>query len=251
MPSKKALLLARIAALRRQRAMAGLGPTRRVGHDVGRPILHDVIQPLYDTEGLAAVSAGSTPADLAFFATPIGQTMATGATKSLRDTNLSTAGQLPRPKVHIATGIRVVPSLITGDETASGVVSIPAFRAAFEHLASIMFDSVLRVEIGPKPYWEHPVFLTPPNAGFALSTIYAHREAATGESQGDTSADTGDIFLAGVVRGPYGSLAPHLWRIPSLQTFRATITWPSTAVFPLLGAKVSVYLDGIHSREVA
>jgi hypothetical protein len=206
----------------------------------GRARLEEVIQPQYDTE---AITAGN--GEVNYFQRPLGQSAVAGFQKTLRDTNMRTAGQLPRPQVFVITGIRVIPSLVSGDTGAVPAPVNPDFSDYLGTIKAILYESVFTLRIGTKDYLQIPTFRLPGNVGID-ATGWAQRTATAAEA-----AET-DIYYSLWPEGEYFSTLPGRLRLPSLQGFYATIGFPRAAVNSIItgGIKVTVALDGIHGREV-
>lgn len=241
-------LKARQAAIMARRARMGAtwpmqGTVRRPSPfpEGSRARLEEVIQPIYDTEAINALSG-----EFNYFQRPLGQAAIAGFSKTLRDTNLRTAGQLPRPQVFVITGIRVIPSLVSGDASASPAPVIPDFSDFLSTLKAIVHESILTLRIGTKDYLQVPTFRVPANVGVD-AVGWAQRTATAGE------AAENDVYYSLWPEGEYFSTLPGRLRLPSLQGFNASISFPRAAVNSTLvsgGLKVTVALDGIHGREV-
>ncbi len=232
------------AAFRARAGMASaVGSTRRPSPfpEAARARLEEVVQPQYDTEGITALSG-----ETLFFARPVGQVGIGGHTKTIRDTNMRTASSLPRPQVFVVTGIRVVPSLISGDAAASPAASNPDFSDYKSTFLAIMWETVSVFRIGTKEYLTIPTFRLPGNIGVEAMG-WAQRTATAAE------AAENDVYHSIYGEGEYFSTMPGRLRLPSLQGFGFTLQFPRAALNSTLvsgGLKVTVFLDGIHGREV-
>lgn len=200
-----------------------------------RAQLEPIIHPVFDTEG--ASTGGMT-----YFSRPRGQAAASGFPKTPFDTSMEQSGSLPRPRVHIVTGLRVVVSMVTGDTVASPTVNVaPNHATMAATMRAILWESVFKLVLGTKTYCEVPTHKLPGNVGLGI--------------WGHSSIDPGTATLAQwshgyYSRGDYYSTLSARLKIPSLQTFGATITFPVAPVNAVTACKVAVILDGIQGREV-
>lgn len=186
------------------------------------------VQPLYDTNTVLA--AGST--QLTYFATPLGQGLgafgAAGQAKTLADTNMDLAGQLPSGQNYKVLGFRAQPSfsVITADSVSWSAGAWFVFT------------------VGQKPYLRVPVDTLPAGCGVWGSAF--------------GTAASGGVFAHGL---PALSNSFQVGKKPldlsSTTNFAATINWlvananTSTVIHqPAAGIPVRVYLDGFFYRAV-
>lgn len=233
-------LLKRRAKLAAQRRARTAKSTRRTSPvRTGRAKIEPIIHPLFDTEAITA-GTGRT----IFFSRPVGQAAVAGFTKSRRDTNLDLASALPKPRVHIVTGIRVIPSMITGDTTASPTLNLnPDLTDMASTMRAIFEETVFTLEIGTKAYLQVPTNQLPGNVGLSL----------IGEANAETAASNeGHWGYALFGRGDYFSTLAARIKIPPLQSFAAKIEFPVASKNAVIsgGLKVTVVLDGLLGREV-
>lgn len=232
----KRALVNRLRASKRARMTATRrrSPVRGDGAKI-EPIVH----PLIDTEAITANSG-----TFIFFTRPVGQSAVAGFTKTKRDTNMELSGALPRPRVHITTGVRVVVSQITGDTTASPSINInPDLTDFAATLRAINDETITILEIGTKEYLKVPTCQLPGNVGMDL----------IGEANAETATSNEAAWAWSLFsRGDYFSTAAARIKIPLLQSFNAKIVFPVTAKNAVIsgGVKVSVILDGLLGREV-
>ncbi|MFG0317539.1 MAG: hypothetical protein ACF8XB_09710, partial [Planctomycetota bacterium JB042] len=175
---------------------------------------------------------------------PVGLAAVAGFTKTKRYTNMELASARPKPRVHIVTGIRVVPSMITGDTTGSPSLNLnPDLTDYASSLRALFEESVFELEIGTKAYLQIPTIQLPGNVGLDL----------IGESNAETAASNEAHWSYSLFgRGDYFSTLAARIKIPPLQSFSAKIGFPVTAKNSFIsgGFKVTVVLDGLLGREV-
>lgn len=185
-----------------------------------------IYQPLYDFQAYAA--AGAT--QYTFFQTPIGQ-----SSKTLVDTNMQSAGQLPAPQKFLVQTIEVY--LIHNDDPVT-------YATGDGHTANDVYNVLktgsLEFTIGSKPYAQvGPLLRMPPANRYAAEFAIS-----------DQTADTESEAMYMSAAGPVFNLASHrvpLW-IPSNQNFDVKITF-SAAVAITTGARIGVVLGGLLYRS--
>ena len=187
----------------------------------------DVVwQPLYDYTTYAA--AGQT--SLTFFQTPIGQ-----GGKTLADTNLESAGQLPSPQKFIVESISI--DFFPGGDVNGTTVDGSA--ANWDDVYTVMKSGWLDFVVGSKSRLQQaPLGAFPP----------AYR-------LGGGAALTGAASVANTITSvDYASFAGKEFSIipvtlPATQNFKVTLNWP-TAVAINVDARIGVKLNGTLFRAV-
>lgn len=198
--------------------------------NVAPDILDVIVEPRYDTATILA--AGS--ATLTYFASPLGggqsQFAAAGVAKTLADTNMDLAGQLPAGYNFEVTGFRAQPS----------------FTLTQQDSQRWSIGGVFTFIITAKPYLRVPLDTVPAGMGpfgnFTLAAAANNAMAAHGWPA------LSNAF--GIGRKPL--------TLQQTQNFSVTLTWPSGAVAvtstvpvqPAAGLPVRVYLDGFLKRIV-
>lgn len=226
-------------------------PDEFAHYRVTNPNSSEVVrQPLYDYQLLAGTGAQS----LTFFQTPIGAgiTTALGATvgtpKTLSDTNMVLAAQLPSGLQFMVESIEVLfypGSVSTANTyTPAGVAFFAAVAAL--SLAALINDAntfyqsgLLKLTVLAKDYLTiTPTIQAVPRASFDLSAAFATNSATTSE------------VGAGILR-PGGEplfLDPPIALFPA-QNFNVTISWPAVVALPSgFNARVGVQLAGFQYR---
>ena len=202
---------------------------------VNRPGWEAVKQSLYDYQAYAA--AGQT--NLTFFALPVGQ-----SSKTLSDTNMTLAGQLPKNQEFLIQSIEVFFSPTTPTVAAQ----MPAAFGA-QAIAQIINDSYivgragnLTLTIGSKPYLqEAPLGRFPQKAAFTVDGALADVTTA--------GANLQSRLAFGQWRGrPYLlDAAPLL--LPENQNFTVSLAWPEGVQAISNPGRIGVILDGILYRR--
>lgn len=186
-------------------------------------------QPLYDYQAYA--QAGQT--QLTFFQVPQGQ-----SAKTLADTNMEAAGQLPNPKRFLIRGIEIQfypGTVLPGVGPAAPVID------TFVNDVWKVFSATAWLElfIGSKAYVQAPVSMFPP---------VNKMDGWTGASDSTTAA------AALMVRTSYATLSgtpfgmdPPLILEPT-QNFKVSLNWP-TAVALTNAGRIGVHLKGLLYRQ--
>lgn len=193
-----------------------------------------ITQSLYDT--LAYAAAGQT--QLGFFATPNGQ-----GGKTLTDTNMQLAGQLPANNQFLIQSVEL--KFLPSRPTVVG--AMPASFGA-QAIAVLVNDAYLfgsggnlTLTVGNKTYLQEA-----PLGRFPAKTTF------------DLSAAAADVTTAGAslqTRIAYGQAGgrPYLLKAPLLlepsQSFGLTLNWPEGVVAIVNPARVVAILDGIFYRK--
>lgn len=193
-------------------------------------------QSLYDFQTYA--QAGQT--SLTFFQQPIGQ-----GGKTIADTNLELAGQLPAPKNFVVESIEIyffpadAPVTVTNGTAVSATVSNYA-----NDVDAVAQGGSLDLFIGSKSYLqEAPLGRFPPKT--RLQTEFA----ASLQTKQAIAADDGAQYTAdyaAMCGRPY-FLDPYKILLAPTQNFSVTLTWP-TAVAVSAAARIGVVLDGVLFR---
>lgn len=219
---------------------------------VNRPGQQEVIrQPLYDTAVYA--TAGST--GISFFATPIGQGASAspgnaGNVKTIADTNMTLAGQLPAGQNFMVEQIEVdvTPGASAATTTTFTLVHPVVFAvaasagtvfAAASDVNAIYQTGVLTLTIGSKNYLQDG-----PLKKFAPQN-YVDVESSV-ES---TSATVGQTLVstARALGKPYNIVPVTL---VSTQNFNVTLNWPVVVATPSgFNAAVRCTLNGYLFRN--
>lgn len=188
-------------------------------------------QSLYDYQTYAQVGQTS----LIFFQTPAGQ-----AGKTLADTNLELAGQLPNPKMHLVQSIEVLfyPSVLPSRGAIADEASI-----FINDTYSLSKSGWLELFIGSKSYLrEAPIGRFPPKTkldGFSAITSTLTAGAAT-QSRDGYAVFSGRPYMV----DPWILLKPT-------QNFQVTLNWPAAVALNVANttARIGIALDGVLYRN--
>jgi len=192
-----------------------------------------ITQSLYDFQAYPA--AGSN--QLTFFALPVGQ-----GGKTLSDTNMTLAGQLPTNQEFLITSVETffLPS------TPSVPADLPAAFGAKAVANSVNDEYIfrrqgnLRLTIGSKDYLqEGPLHRFPQKTHFCV-------EGAAADSSNPAAASQTRIAWGKTVGRPY-LINPVL--LTSNQNFSVTLNWPEGPQAVTNPARVGIILDGILYRR--
>lgn len=197
-----------------------------------------VRQSLYDT--LTYDAAGQT--SLQFFQQPRGQ-----GGKTIADTNMDQAGNLPNPKSFLIESIELY--LLPDDAlvTVNNAAAVDAVAPTFANDVYTVFKSgSLDLFIGSKSYLqEAPLGVFPPKArleadfGFALQTKQAVAADDAAQVSGNYASWSGRPYF----------LKPASILIPPTQNFAVTLTWPAAvALSSANNARIVCKLDGYLYR---
>lgn len=204
-------------------------------YSVNRPGWEAIKQSLYDYQAYAA--AGQT--NLTFFALPVGQ-----SSKTLSDTNMTLAGQLPKNQEFLIQSIEVFFSPTTPTVAAQ----MPAAFGA-QAIAQIINDSYivgragnLTLTIGSKPYLqEAPLGRFPQKAAFTVDGALADVTSAGASLQ--------SRLAFGQWRGRPYLLDPAPLLLPENQNFSVSLAWPEGVQAITNPGRIGVILDGILYRR--
>lgn len=235
-----------------QQQANGVGLRALSNYQVNRPgMVEKVRQRLYDS--MLYPTAGIT--QLSFFQTQkgAGVTTAAGAAvaavKTINDTNMELAGQLPAYKNFVLESIEV--AFFPGAGSTANTFTIqPAGRfisspaTAFvpaSNDSSIFYNSgSLSFFIGSKEYLrEAPLASFPPKAKLGLQNAIGFNGATTGATFFDWPMAVGRAYF----------VQPQI-TIPSNQNFVVNLEWPGVVATPSgFNARVMVILDGFLFRN--
>lgn len=208
--------------------------------NVNRDGWEGITQTLYDSTAYAA--AGQT--QLSFFALPVGQgTGFGGGTKTLTDTNMTLAGQMPANQEFLIQSIE----LLFEPTTPTVAAAMPAAFGA--QAVAVLINDVyifrrmgnLNLTIGAKAYLqEAPLMKFPPKASMRV-------DAALSDATTPAAAFQSRIAWASAEGRPYLLKAPL--RLVSNQNFSVTLNWPEGLQVISNPARVFCTLDGVFYRR--
>jgi len=204
-------------------------------YSVNRPGWEAIRQSLYDTQAYAA--AGQT--QLSYFSLPVGQ-----GGKTLSDTNMSLAGQLPKNQEFLVQSIEVVfyPTTPTVAAQMPGAFGAQAAASLVNDAYIFGRSGSLNLTIGSKPYLqEAPLGRFPAKAHFCLDAALADATTA--------GADMQSRVAFGYSAGRPYMLDPAPLLLPENQNFSITLSWPEGVQAITNPARVQVILDGILYRR--
>lgn len=195
--------------------------------DVNRANQYEAIRSsLYDYQ--TYLQAGQT--NLTFFQSPVGQ-----GGKTLADTNMQSAGQLPQPQYFLVQNIQVF-FYPAGDVSQYGA---PAAAEALNDVKDVAQSGWLEFFIGSKNYvQEGPIGRFPPRAGLIISSSLADATTAAGNEQ--------SRIAYGNFGGAVYTLTPQILLTPN-QNFNVKLNWP-TAVPLAAAARIGVVMEGLLYR---
>lgn len=217
----------------RNNAIPNLNDLRQ--YDVNRRGEYEGIrQSLYDFTTYA--SAGQT--SLQFFQIPKGQ-----SSKTIADTNMTAAGQLPQPQYFLVESIEIL--LFPGVDIGTEVTTIAETEFANDMYAVAKGGS-LDLFIGSKTYLEEaPLGRFPPKTKLNVSAAHALQLKQAMAADAEALVSTEYAAWAG---RPY-YLDPPVLLVPN-QNFSITLNWPSAVALPSsVDARIGVVLDGILYRQ--
>ncbi len=182
----------------------------------------DVItQPLYDRETVLAAGTAS----LSFFTRAVGQNNAAGVAKTLLDTFMPLAGQLPSPWTFEIKGVAV--------KLPNDVIDLNA--------KEILDTGFLVLTIGSKDWLTLPLDLVPGGAGLSGFSGAATTVAATTIDRFATTNGVPDPRAIYMLTRPINILEN--------ENFRVDVTW-APAVTPTVNVPMKVILHGELTRSV-
>lgn len=206
--------------------------------NVNREGWEGITNSLYDSAAYPA--AGTT--QLSFFNLPQGQgTGFGGGTKTLSDTNMTLAGQMPANQEFLIQSVEIhffpsVPTVAAAMPAAADAVVVSPVQINDSYLFAAHGNFTL--VIGSKTYLqEAPLTKFPPKAKFEL-----HAAIAT-----TVAADHTRVAFGERCGRPYFLKAPL--RVVSNQNFGVTLNWPEGAIAISNPARIFVTLDGVFYRR--
>jgi hypothetical protein len=196
-------------------------------YNVNRPGQVEVIwQPTYDFQVYPA--AGTT--QLTFFQTTVGTAGATLAT-----TNMEAAGQFPRPKEFLVTGIQIF--FEPGGVVAQAGIADGVAQENWNDVSDVMNGAgFLRFFIGSKDY-----LIDTPLSKFTQQ----FRLGGVANITGNGSVATTTFIDYAVHSGKYYSITPT--KLPSNQNFNVSLNFPAVIAVAVDG-NIGVLLDGFQYR---
>lgn len=209
---------------------------------VNRDGWEGIRQSIYDFQAYAA--AGST--QLSFFQLPQGQGTAVLGVggKTLSDTNMNLAGQLPTNQEFLVQSLEVMflpttPTVAAAMPAAFGAQAV-AVLVNDQYIVRRAGNLVL--VIGSKPYLqEAPLLRFPTKAYFDLS-------AALSDATTAGAAFQSRIAYANAMGRPY-MLHPASLLLTSNQNFSITLNWPEGVQAVSNPGKIGVIMDGFLYRR--
>lgn len=207
-------------------------------------------QRLYDYQLYAAAGAGQ----MVFFQNPIGQGMTSalggvvGTPKTIADTNMELAGQLPSGKEFLIESIEVLffPGSVATANTftpatpAQFIAAAAAAQLAQLNDVNTFYQSgVLELNILSKNYLrETPLMAFPPKADLALDVAIASNSATTAEIAAVKGKSMGRAYY----------LEPEISIQPAVN-FDVKLLWPAAVPTPsTFNGRVGVVFDGFMLR---
>ena len=221
-------------------------------YKVNRPGEPEVIrQRLYDYQLYA--TAGST--QMTFFALPLGQGMTSssgavaGSPKTYADTNMETAGQLPRPKNYLLESIEVYfePGSVSTANTFTiqtpvvfNTTAAAAVLAQITDVNAIRVSGYLELYIGSKTYLTEA-----PLGAFPMKTRM-ELDAAIGLA--GTNAQPAVLAAVNARTGgrPYYMDPPIV--LETSQNFAVYLKWPVAIATVANNGRIGVIFDGVMYR---
>lgn len=212
-------------------------------YNVNRDGWEAIKQSLYDTAAYPAAGINQ----LAFFALPVGQgvsVLGTPAAKSLSDTNMTLAGQMPANQEFLIQSVEV--QFLPTTPTVAADMPAALGADAVSHIvndAYIFYRSGnLNLNIGSKSYLQEANLLRFP------SKAYFDLAAALDSATTPAAALQARVNFATARGRPY-MLQPANLRLVSNQNFGVTLNWPEGLQAITNPAAVRVILDGVLYRR--
>jgi hypothetical protein len=200
-----------------------------------------ITQSLYDSASYAAAGQPS----LTFFLTPQGAGVGFGGgTKTLSDTNIVLAGQLPSGNMFVISSIEVEFQPTTPTVTAAmpAVFGAQAVAAQINDAYIFWRSGNLTLRILAKDYsQEAPLMKFPSQSDFSVQAALcdATTLAVTSQSR---------IGFGSAYGAPY-LLSPNNLLIPETTNFKVTLSWPEGNQAITNPARVFVRLGGMLARQ--
>lgn len=205
-------------------------------YNVTLPGWEAITQSLYDYQAYAA--AGQSI--LNFFAIPQGQ-----SSKTLSDTNMTLAGQLPANQMFLVQSIEVpffptVPAVAAQNPAAYGAGAIAQI---VNDVYIVYRTGNLQFTVGSKNYCtEAPIGRFPGKTYFNVSS--SNSDASTAAASQQTR-----IAFAQAAGRPYALMAPI--KLEATQNFNVSLNWPEGVQALPSGnpGRIGVILDGVLYRK--
>lgn len=191
-------------------------------------------QTLYDSATYAL--AGQT--QLQFFQTPNGQ-----SSKTIADTNMTSAGQLPQPQFFLVESIEIL--FFPG--VSPTIFNTTIAETEFSNdVYAVAKSGSLNFFIGSKTYLEEaPIGRFPPKTKLGVESAHSIQELQGTAADAENQVSTDYACWTG---RPY-FLDPPVLLVPN-QNFKIDLNWPSAVALPSgVNAKIHVVLDGILYRQ--
>jgi hypothetical protein len=198
---------------------------------------------IYDCVRVAG-AATFGPGDVNFFTVPLGGLLAAGVPKTLRETNLRQAAQLPAQTSLVISEIQVMVALgtIAFPDVVTSPLAVMTFLNSFIHGASLVLNVGQRpvLELGPLAKIGAAGGLS--TFGFASDTPVLAGAAGGGAISGSNGSPDGTSGY---------SLEPYYVRIAPNQTFGVTLNFPVAVAVAaaLVTADCWVHLEGAIFSE--
>ena len=170
---------------------------------------------------------------------PVGQ-----GGKTLSDTNMSLAGQLPANQEFLVQSIEVmfwpsVPVVAAANPSAFGAQAV---AAGVNDVAIVARTGNLTFTIGSKPYLqEAPLGRFPPKTHLQINAALSDVSTAAGNLQSR-------IAYAYSVGRPY-LITPVDLNLVSTQNFQVTLNWPEGVQAITNPGRIGIILDGLLYRR--
>jgi len=193
-----------------------------------------------------------------FFQNPIGAGITTspgaavGSNKTITDTNMELAGQLPNPKAFLVESIEIL--FFAGNSAAANTFTqqppfdfvavptdlLPLSAGGVNDVWNVMNTGHLQFFIGSKSYLdETPLHRFPPKSFVGVDGAIASNSATTGALA---------VAAARSMGRPYFLDPPIFLR--ATQNFRVTLDWPALVpTISTLNGRLGVVLDGYLYRN--
>lgn len=208
-------------------------------YNVNKPGWEAIRQTLYDFTAYAA--AGQT--QLTFFALPVGQ-----GGKTLSDTNMTLAGQMPANQEFLIQSIEVqfqptVPAVATQNPAVFGAEAIAQI---INDVYIVSRTGNLALSIGSKPYLQEA-----PLGRFPGKTHMQARSALSDVAPAIPAPNLQSRIGFAYTEGRPYLLSPADLRLVSNQNFSVTLNWPEgvQALPSTNPGRIGVILDGILYRR--
>lgn len=189
-----------------------------------------IVQPLYDYQTYTAATGHTS---LVFFALPLGQGV---PQKTLADTNMEGAGQMPSPKEQLVTAIQVV--FFPGSNP--GTFGAQTAANNWNDVNTVFQSGWLDFFIGSKSYLlDAPVGKF--SNDFRLAGTSALSDTTTAAADGQSMIDYATFA------GPIYQISPV--RLTSNQNFKVSLNWPTGVPLPSgVNGRIGVILMGFQYR---